>query len=153
MSVSAIDSRAQGDATFSLFFLVLQTGMLIGFAGLVVQFLLLMEEAAWKQLVSFYMEKQITSLDAVLEPDSSSSAPDSRGNTALGKDLLSGFADLLSSRKRKGEKCHPPYGCFSTDYPWTSAERPLALYPESSEVIRPVFCLYTRRNPKDCYVR
>ncbi|CAG0897057.1 unnamed protein product [Darwinula stevensoni] len=72
--------------------------MLIGIAGLLVQSLLVVEEVAWKQLVSFYMEKQITSLDAVLDPSTSfARRAGDRVDRTLGKDPIPKFSDLHSS--------------------------------------------------------
>lgn len=48
------------------------------------------------------------------------------------------------------KKCYDIYGCFSINYPWSSLRRPVTLFPESPEKINPIYCLYTRRNPKEC---
>ncbi|CAG0895854.1 unnamed protein product [Darwinula stevensoni] len=116
--------------------------MSLSAAGLMIQFLLVMSEFTWHKLVGLYVKEEITSVDDVLDPDPF--GPRSRVSRDLGRGR--------EGRANK-EKCYPPYGCFSIDFPWTSEQRPEAFFPEPPEEIRPAFCLYTRQNPTECHVR
>ncbi|CAG0895853.1 unnamed protein product [Darwinula stevensoni] len=131
---------------------------------LVVNYLLsVMSDASWQKLVDSYMKVEIASVDDVLDPDALPSGASSVGSCQFpianwyywlnvgwsGTDF--DRFPILCAGRRDGKECHPPYGCFSTAFPWRSAQRPEALFPEPPEVIRPVFCLYTRRNPTECY--
>ncbi|CAG0896330.1 unnamed protein product, partial [Darwinula stevensoni] len=126
--------------------------MLINLADLLVRFLMVMAELKWESLVRFYLREEIASVDDVIDSEAadSRSSSFSRVSRALERDVAQ-EPSFDPAWRRKWEKCYHPYGCFSTKHPWTSAQRPLALHPEPPEVIRPVFCLYTRRNPTECY--
>lgn len=39
-------------------------------------------------------------------------------------------------------KCYGVYGCFPTEYPWTTDQRRISLYPQSPDTIRPKFPVF-----------
>uniref|UniRef100_A0A1B6D7K8 Lipase domain-containing protein n=1 Tax=Clastoptera arizonana TaxID=38151 RepID=A0A1B6D7K8_9HEMI len=49
-----------------------------------------------------------------------------------------------------GVRCYPDFGCYSINFPWTDKSRPVSHFPDSPEKIKPKFCLYTRKNRKNC---
>lgn len=55
------------------------------------------------------------------------------------------FTDKITS------KCYDRYGCYSIIGPWKNdLTRPVSLYPDPPESIKPQYCLYTRRSPRTC---
>ncbi|XP_065569016.1 pancreatic triacylglycerol lipase-like isoform X2 [Artemia franciscana] len=47
-------------------------------------------------------------------------------------------------------QCYGPYGCYSIDPPWTSAIRPIGVFPKPPNQIAPSFCFRSKKNPNLC---
>uniref|UniRef100_A0A0A9XYG4 Pancreatic lipase-related protein 2 n=2 Tax=Lygus hesperus TaxID=30085 RepID=A0A0A9XYG4_LYGHE len=56
----------------------------------------------------------------------------------------------LSTNSDPTAVCYGELGCYSTNAPWIADSRPVANHPEAPEKVDPVFCLYTRKNPREC---
>lgn len=48
------------------------------------------------------------------------------------------------------ERCFKGLGCYSNEYPWLDVSRPVSIFPNYPEKVAPSYCLYTRKNPKQC---
>ncbi|CAG5122260.1 unnamed protein product [Candidula unifasciata] len=63
----------------------------------------------------------------------------------LGAGEMKSFsADTANNVVRRSSTCYGTLGCFNTDAPFTSPERPLSVVPESPDVVQTDFLLYTR---------
>ncbi|XP_025110727.1 pancreatic triacylglycerol lipase-like [Pomacea canaliculata] len=68
--------------------------------------------------------------------------------------MLLTLTQVLSALRvnKRSTVCYTDLGCFSTDAPFTSKERPISFLPESPEKINPTFTLYTRQSPAQGYL-
>ncbi|BET00014.1 Hypothetical protein NTJ_12830 [Nesidiocoris tenuis] len=56
----------------------------------------------------------------------------------------------IASTSDPGSVCYGELGCYSINPPWIADSRPVANFPETPQKVDPLFCLYTRKKPRDC---
>jgi len=77
-------------------------------------------------------------------------------NTNLPNDTKTSFdidnntLNKVDNGEEVKEACFPGLGCYPNTFPWTDVNRPVSLDPQPPEKVNPHYCLYTRKNPKQC---